>query len=198
MALDFPVSVRIVGARDAQGRIARLSPDALNQIQKATERRAQITRDRFQIEMAREYTSQWATGQLARGITFKTFKKGNGVQIQFFIRDRRELRFVTAALGGHFQQFPVGPFVIKANDPAGKLAIRLPPGGHTRRFLRGAKGKFAGSRAGNAIIVKEVLWGNKSGGFSRDVISEVAEQEGALFVQDVQNAVGIAISKATG
>lgn len=193
--LSIPVGIRITGAKDAQGRVQRLSPSAKELIRKASEARATRMQTRFQTEMAREYTSPFATGQLARGITFKVAKAGDGVDVQFFINDRRELRYVTALLGGHFQRFPVGPFVIRATNPTGTL--RIPLVGQARQFVRGAKGRFRGSR-GSALFVKSVLWGRKSGGFSRDVISEVAEQEGALFVQDVQDAVGIAIERTTG
>jgi len=192
--LDFPVRIRIVGAKDAQGRVAKLPREALKEIQKVSQQRATQTTRRFQSEMAREYTSAYATGQLARGITFKSAIRGDGVDIKFFIRDRRELRYLTAALGGHFRRFPVGPFVIR---PVDAKSLRIPfSNSSARRFIRGRKGQFAGARGG-AIFVKKVLWGNKSGGFSRDVITEVAEQEGALFVQDVQDAVGIAIQKVT-
>lgn len=194
--LNFPLSIRIVGAKDAQGRVHQFSREVTQQIRRAAEARAQQTRDRFQLEMDAEYTSQYATGQLARGISFRTFASTNGVEVKFYIQDRKELQFVTAALGGHFRRFPVGPFVIRPTDPRGALRIPL-VGPLARRFIRGPKGQFAGSRGG-AIFVKKVLWGNKSGGFSRDVITEVAEQEGALFVQDVQNAVGIAVQRATG
>src|SRR6185503_11533038 len=111
--LDFPVRIRIVGAKDAQGRVAKLPREALKEIQKVSQQRATQTTRRFQSEMAREYTSAYATGQLARGITFKSAIRGDGVDIKFFIRDRRELRYLTAALGGHFRRFPVGPFVIR-------------------------------------------------------------------------------------
>jgi|SRR6185503_3106543 len=194
--LDFPVSVRITGAADASGRVGKLSTRALKELKKAAEVRAQKTKDRFQTEMAREYTSAYATGQLARGITYRAFQSGNGVDVKFFIQDRRELRYLTAALGGHFQRFPVGPFVIQAQEGR---SLRIPLAGPlARQFIRGKKGRFTGSRGGGAIYVKKVLWGNKTGGFSRDVISEVAEQEGALFVKDVQAAVGIAIQAVTG
>jgi hypothetical protein len=125
---------------------------------------------------------------LARGITFKTFQRGDGVDVKFYIQERKELRYVTAALGGHFDHFPVGPFKIRAKPP--KMYLKIPfPNPMARRYTQGAGGKLTGSRPGGAILVKEVLWGSRTGGFSRDVITEVAAQEGALFVKDVEEAV---------
>lgn len=188
---------RITGAEDAQGRVHNFSNDALQEIRKQAQRRARQTVLRFKEEMGREYTSAWATGMLARGITFKTAITGNGVDIQFFIQDRRELRYVTAALGGHFQRFPVGPFVIRPTGGGKALSIRF-PSSLARQFIRGKNGTFAGSRGGRSgIVVKSVLWGKRTGGFSRDVISEVAEEEGALFVQDMTRAVEKAVVKMT-
>jgi hypothetical protein len=197
MTLSF--GFRIEGEEKVDAAVRRLTPAALKAIREKAAKRANQTVAKFQQEMAQEYTSQWATGLLARGITHKTIISGDGVDVQFFIKDRKELRYVTAALGGYFQQFPVGPFVIKPTS--GKaLSIPLPAGG--RAFTRGAGGRFTGSRAfneefGGRIAVKQVLWGRKTGGFSRDVISEVMQEESVLFVQDMQEAVQGAIVQVT-
>jgi hypothetical protein len=195
------VGVRITGAKDAQGRVHKFSSDALQEIRKEAQERARRTVLRFKEEMSREYTSAWATGQLARGITYKTFISGNGVDVKFYIQDRRELRYVTAALGGHFQRFPVGPFVIR---PRNRRSLLVPfPNSLARQFIRGKNGQFAGSKGGGedgprpGILVRSVLWGKRTGGFSRDVISEVAQEEGTLFVQDMQQAVQNAIVEMT-
>lgn len=183
---------RIEGATDAAGRVQQFPRDVLEQINQAAQERAKQTVSHFQREMAREYTSAYATGLLARGITYKTFIKGNGVNVQFQIQDRRELRYVTALLGGHFRQFPVGPFIIR---PRTGGTLRIP---FARTFLRGSKGQFRGSTpAAGFMLVKQVLWGSRSGGFPRDVLSEVAQSESVLFVEDMQRAVQNAIVTMT-
>lgn len=195
------LGLRIEGGTDAAGRVHTFSTHSLEEIRRAAQERARKTVFTFKQEMAREYTSKWATGQLARGITFKTIISGNGVDVKFYINDRRELRYVTALMGGHFQRFPVGPFEILPSSRKA-LLIRF-PNSMARQFIRGAKGQFAGSLGGGedgpraGILVKRVLWGRRTGGFSRDVISEVAQQEGALFVRDVQAAVEGSIVKMT-
>ena len=179
---------RIRGAEDAQGKIQQFGPAALRQIRAAAKSRASQTVANMQSQMDREYTSAWATGMLARGVTYKTFVRGDGVDVKFYIQDRRGLRYVTALLGGHFKQFPVGPFLIRPIPPGKALKIPF-PNSMARRFIQGEGGKLGGSRPGGAILVKEVLWGKRSGGFPRDVISEVIQQEGALFVADMEQAV---------
>lgn len=190
------MSFRIEGATDAAGKVQQFSPAALAAIRRAAKDRASRSVGTMRNEMAQEYTSKWATGMLARGITYRTFISGNGIDVKFYIQDRRELRYVTALLGGHFQRFPVGPFVI---IPKRARNLRIPfPGSFARRFIRGPeKGQFAGSQKGGAIFVKSVIWGNKTGGFSRDVLSEVTQTEGALFVQDMMSAVQGVVVKTT-
>jgi len=193
------LSFRVEGAADASGKITKFNQAALKLIQQKAAERADKTVLRFKEEMAREYTSAWATGMLARGITHKTFVKGNGVEVKFYIEGRKELRYVTAALGGQWQQFPVGPFVIR---PVKAKSLLVPfPNSSARQFLRGAGGRFRGSAStaeaegGPGIRVKQVLWGSRTGGFSRDVISEVAASESVLFVEDLTSAVqGIAVT----
>lgn len=194
MTTSLSLSLRIQGTQTAKGKARKISDRSLQAIQSKAKVRAEQTVRRFQTEMAREYTSQWATGQLARGITYKTAISDNGVDVQFYIQERRELRFVTALLGGHFRQFPVGPFLITPTE--GKaLVIRLPPG-RARRFIRGRGGQFQGSKEG-PIVVRQTLWGKKTGGFSRDVIAEVAAEEGVLFVRDMEEAVKNVIVQVT-
>lgn len=188
------VGYRITGADTAAGKVQRFTPTVLRNIREMAEKRAEQAVFAMRTEMEREYTSAWATGLLAKGITHKAVVSGNGVDIKFYIQDRRELRYVTALLGGHFQDFPVGPFVI---NPVSGKALVIPLPGLARRFIRGRGGKFAGSRPGSAIITKRVLWGSRTGGFQRDVLREVVEREGALFVQDMQAAVGNAIVEMT-
>lgn len=196
------VGVRITGAKDARGKVHIFSNRVLQNIKKKADTRAEQTIFRFNQEIAREYKSQWATGGLAH-VTSKSVIKDNGVEIQFFIPNRRELRYVTSLLGGHFQKFPVGKFFI---SPVRAKFLRIPfPTGLARRFIRGAKGQFAGSQAtleddepgSGAILVRRVLWGKKTGGFKRDVIREVAQEEGALFVRDMQAAVKGSIVEMT-
>jgi hypothetical protein len=194
MALSF----RIEGATDAAGKVQQFNRETLEVIREKARERAAQTVFRFQTEMDREYTSAWATGMLARGITYKTFVKGDGVEVRFYIKHRRELRYVTTALGGHFKQFPVGPFEIR---PVRAKSLLIPfPNSLARQFIRGEGGRFQGSKGGSegepapGIRVKQVLWGKRTGGFSRDVISEVMASESALFVRDMTAAVeGIAV-----
>lgn len=192
---------RIEGAKDAQGRVHKFSNTALRSLQDKASDRADKTVFRFKTEMAKEYTSKWATGLLARGITHKEMRSGNGIDVQFLIQDRRELRYVTAALGGYFHQFPVGPFVIV---PQTRKFLLIPfPNSLARRFIRGKGGRFAGSQSSGGeegppgILTRKVIWGRRTGGFSRDVISEVAQDEGALFVQDMQAVMEKSIVRMT-
>lgn len=196
------VGIRIQGAKNAQGQVKRFSKKALVEIQKAAETRAQQSVARFKREMGAEYTSAWATGALAAGISQKTTISGNGVDVKFFITNQRELAYVTALLGGHFQDFPVGPFEILPQT-AKLLFIRFPHPS-ARQFIRGRGGLFFGSKGtpegeepARGIRVSKVLWGKRTGGFRRDVLSEVGQDEGALFVKDMQDAVAGAIATLT-
>lgn len=194
------LGIRIEGIKDVNGKVHTFSTHALQEIRAAARERAQQSVFRFKQEMAREYTSKWATGMLAKGITFKTFIVNDGVNVQFYIADRRELRYVTALMGGHFQNFPVGPFVLV---PVSGKAMRIRfPNSFARQFIRGPKGQFAGAKGAgegfpSGILVRRVLWGKRTGGFSRDVLSEVAQSEGELFVRDMMAAVQGTIAKMT-
>lgn len=198
MAGGIGLSFRIEGATDAAGKVQQFNRETLKAIREKAKERAAQTVFRFQTEMEREYTSAWATGMLARGITYRTFVKGEGIEVKFYIQNRQELRYVTAALGGYFQQFPVGPFIIK---PTRAKTLLIPfPNSLARQFIRGEGGRFKGSKGGSegepapGIRVRQVLWGRRTGGFSRDVISEVLASESALFVKDMTAAVeGIAV-----
>jgi hypothetical protein len=198
----FGTSIQMSGVQDALGRVHKFGPESLAALKVAATSRADVSVSRFRTEMGREYTSKWATGRLARGITHKVIQSENGVDVQFFINDERELRYVTALLGGHFQRFPVGPFVIL---PRIKKSLMIPfPNSLARQFIRGPKGQFQGSRGGGedgprpGILVKRVLWGRRTGGFSRDVLSEVAASEGELFVADVTQSMEKSVKKMTG
>ena len=201
------MSFRVEGALDAAGKVRQFNSETLKEIREKAKERAAQTVFRFKQEMDREYTSAWATGMLARGITYRTFVKGDGIEVKFYIAGRRELRYVTAALGGHFQKgFPVGPFVIRPKPPKKLLAIRF-PGSSARQFIRETKtGRFAGARStmgeegeypSGRIRVTQVLWGSKTGGFSRDVISEVMAEESVLFIRDLTAAVQDVAVKVT-
>jgi len=201
MASPF-ISFRVTGVPQAQAQTKRFAQVSVQELQEATKDRARQTVFRFKEEMGAAYRSQWATGELAKGITFKSRATPDGMEVNFFIAERRELRFVTAMMGGHFRHFPVAPFVIVPKFK--KFLLLRFPSGFSRRFIRGSKGQFAGSQPSGGgedgegvpgILVKRVIWGKKSGGFHRDVISEVAESEAQFFIGDVTAAVSAAITK---
>lgn len=181
--------LRIEGAKDAGGRVHRFNDQSLQDLQKAAKDRADQTVNQIRIQMATEYTSKWAQGRLARGVRSKVEINGNGVDVEILIPEYRELRYVTSLLQGHFQNFPVRPFAIL---PVTRKALLIPfPNPMARQFIRGKGGRFAGSLGGGedgprpGILVKRVLWGRRTGGFARDVLRDVAESEGALFVDDM-------------
>lgn len=198
--------IRISGIPDVQGRITKFNARTLASIQQKAEVRSAKTVEAFQAAFAAEYTSAWSTGKLAAGIVAKVMQSNGGVNVQLLIPNRRELQYVTAAFGGHFQDFPVRPFVIV---PTSRKFLLIPfPTGLARRFIRGKGGRFAGSspnpgasdEGGDGIpgiLVRRVLWGKRTGGFSRDVITEVSQTEGALFVDDMQQAVKKSIVELT-
>lgn len=200
--VDLFLNINITGVKDVMGRVHRFNAESISELRKAAQDRARQTKTEFKTEMDREYTSAWATGRVARGITYKTIQSKDGIQVQFFIPDHRELRYITSLLGGHFQRFPVGPFVIL---PTTRKALSIPfPNSLARQFIRGPKGQFAGSRGGGengpraGILVRRVLWGRRTGGFSRDVLAEVGAREGDLFVADVTQSMQSSIKKMTG
>lgn len=120
------------------------------------------------------YTSRSATGRLGRSIGYRTQLTSNGISVSFVIANFRELSFVTSLAGGYFQSYPVGPYIIEPNPPKKHLRIQF--------------------RSGEVIYPLRVLWGSESGGFERDVLSEVGQSEGEAFVQDImaefQQAIG--------
>ena len=196
------LGLRITGAPDSLRRVQKFNRESTGALHAAVEDRARQTQARFKQEMAREYTSKWATGRVGNSISFRTKRSGDDIDVQFFVQDFRELRYITSLLGGHFQSFPVGPFVIQ---PKSRKSLVIPfPNSMARQFIRGPKGQFQGSRGGGedgpraGILVKRVLWGRRTGGFSRDVLAEVGQQEGELFVADVTQSMQSSIKKMTG
>lgn len=174
------VSTQFIGLKDVQGLLAAHPAQAISLLQGVVSKRAGQAKNSFIEAMDLAYTSGFATGRLGNSITYRTLKRQDGVELRFYIRPYRELEFVTALLGGHFKIFPVRPFEIY---PQGRkrLAIRRDAGESrvTLRLLRPGE---------------PVLWGSQTGGFSRDVLSEVAEEEGRFFLEDVQNAMAEALS----
>jgi hypothetical protein len=110
---NLGVSVRVEGATRVRGKLIKFNRTALENIREKARDRARETRLRFTTEMLREYTSQDATGILARSVSFKTFNRNDGIDVKFYIANRRELEYVTASLGGYFSRFPVRPFIIR-------------------------------------------------------------------------------------
>jgi hypothetical protein len=165
-------------------------------MREAATKRTTETVARFQAEMNAEYLSAWATGQIARSIKAKVRNEKDGISVSFSALSgaRNHLQYITAAMSGGFDDFPVEPYTLKPAH-ARLLAIRFP--GRTRRFIRNKEtGRMGGARAG-AILKKQVEWGSATGGFDRDVIVEVSQSEGASFVADVTAAVAASITKAT-
>lgn len=187
---DLGVTIRFEGVKDAEGKVAQFSPRALKALQKAAQDRATIAEGHFKGELVAAYHSAWARGTIAAGLRVQAKIVGNGVDIRFLVPQARELFFMTALGGGHFRTFPVQPFIIR---PSTKKALSIPLGNSlARQFIRGEGGRFRGSKGGGLngrIAVRSVLWGRRTGGFARDVLSEVAQAEGAAFIQDMQKAV---------
>lgn len=195
---------RITGGKTASGKLRKLNEATLANLRNAADARAKLFVERMREELLAEYQSQWAKGAVAKSLKYTATIKGNGVDVKFFFGNLRELQYITAMGGGHFQNFPVTPFII---TPSTRKALKIPfPNSFARQFIRDkASGQFRGAKSTrgpdgeftSGILVRKVLWGNKTGGFRRDVISEVAEDEGARFIQDMHDAVSQAIVTVT-
>jgi hypothetical protein len=176
MAFSNPViGVRITGATDAAGRVHKFRITTLQRLREAAQARAREARDHIRGEMAAEYTSREASGRLARSVVYRTQLIDNGVSVSLLIGGYRELSYVTALGGGYFTLFPVGPFVI------------------TPRFKRMLRIQFSDG----IVYTKAVLWGSETGGFSRDVLADVASVEMADFQSDMLRVVDDAIVELT-
>jgi hypothetical protein len=189
------LGLRIDGVENAQGALKALTPRVLANIEKKARARANKTADRFNTELTSEYHSQWATHRIAH-VKAIVKQAGGGVDIEFKIPNVRELQYITGVLDdSYFTDFPVEPFEI---TPVNGKWLRIPfPHSGARAFTRGEGGRFTGSKKGDAIYKRSVLWGNKTGGFRRDVIAEVAAEEGENFVADMEEAVRGAIVEVT-
>jgi hypothetical protein len=187
---NLGVSVRVEGATRVRGKLIKFNRTALENIREKARDRARETRLRFTTEMLREYTSQDATGILARSVSFKTFNRNDGIDVKFYIANRRELEYVTASLGGYFSRFPVRPFIIR---PVNGKALVI----HSEMIGAMSRGRTPSLGRVPVAVRKYVRWGSRSGGFQRDVITEVGQEEGAAFVQDMQQAVGEAVLEMT-
>jgi hypothetical protein len=184
-------SVKITGAKNAAGQIEHFNQKVLEDIRSKAQIRARETVNSIRSAMLLEYTSAWATGETARSITFRTFIQTDGVEVRFYIAETEALKYITAMMGGHFRQFPVGPFLIFPQRRK-YLAIQLPVGA----FLRGSGGRFRGSVGSKSTAFafrKAVLWGHRTGGFGTDLISDLSETEGNAFVADMEAVVQNAI-----
>ncbi len=186
---------RIDGVENAQGALKKLTPKALDNIQRKAESRAKQTEVKFNRELTSEYHSQWATHRIAK-VKAIVKQANGGVDIEFSIPDYRELQYITGVLeDSYFTDFPVRPFVI---TPVQGKWLRIPfPNSRARAFTRGEAGQFSGSKKADAIYRRAVIWGNKTGGFRRDVIADVAAEEGESFVADMEEAVRGAIVEVT-
>lgn len=168
---------RFIGLPELRGVLRKHEQTALARLQAVVSNRSLITKRRFQDEMNNEYTSETATGRLADSITYRTLKRPGGVESRFYIKPYRELEFVTSLMGGYFNIFPVTPFPIFPASEGQSLWIH--------RSLRG----------GGRVAVRKippgqpVLWGKFTGGFSRDVLKDVSEEEAQFFLEDVYSAM---------
>jgi hypothetical protein len=189
------LGIRIDGVENAQGALKRLTPKILANIQKKAEARADQTVQRFNRELTSEYHSQWATHRIAK-VKAIVKQVGGGVDIEFMIPNVRELQYITGIMeDSYFTDFPVEPFVI---TPVNGKWLRIPfPNSRARAFTRGEAGQFRGSKKADAIYRRAVVWGSKTGGFRRDVIADVAAEEGESFVADMEEAVRGAIVEVT-
>jgi len=188
--------IRVYGIPGTLTKLGNIRREPQRAMRAAAVDRGAISVARFQTELTAEYQSEWATGQIARSMRAKVKNERDGVSIQFTARSgaRDHLQYITAAVPGGFNKFPVVPFEIV--PVASKLLhIRFP--GHVRRFIQDpTTGRLSGAKGGR-ILAKKVWWGHKSGGFHRDVIVEVAQSEGQSFVADMMAAVAESIAKAT-
>jgi hypothetical protein len=189
------LGIRIDGVENAQGALKKLTPRILSNIEKKAQSRADKTVAKFNRELTSEYHSQWATHRIAK-VKAIVKQANGGVDIEFHIPDHRELQYITGVLeDSYFTEFPVDPFVIV---PTNGKWLRIPfPNSRARAFTRGEGGRLTGSKKADAIYRRAVVWGNKTGGFRRDVIADVVAEEGESFVADMEEAVRGAIVEVT-
>lgn len=188
--------IRITGTADVLTKLGNIRREPQKAMRRAASARASKTVMEFQRQMNAEYKSAWATGQIARGIKGRVKNEKDGVSISFGapMGAREHLQYITAAVPGGFSRFPVAPYVMTA-EPGRSLRIRFP--GRARAFIQDpATGRLSGAKEGG-IVRKSVLWGSNSGGFKRDVIVEVSQSEGAIFVAEMMAAVAASIGKTT-
>lgn len=196
---SFGTRIQITGAAEAMTKAGNIRPAALANLRKAALGRSKQSEIRFRSEMGAAYTSPYAHNQVGRSIKAKVRNEKAGVSVQFTARggDRDHIRYITGMLSdSEWKDFPRGPFIIKPQSYKGMLRIRLP--GQVRLFIQNqTTGRMEGSENPSAIFKKKVMWGSKSGGFSRDVMAEVTQSEGQSFASDVYAAVAEAIGQNT-
>lgn len=176
-AAGMRISTQFIGLPELRGVLKKHPQAAVERLQAVVSKRAQGTRASFIEAMEAEYTSVYATGRVANSITYRTLKRPTGVELRFYIKPFRELQFMTSLFGGHFQAFPVTPYEIFPQNDTMRIAIRrdMPGGGRvTLRMMRPGE---------------PVIWGKYTGGFSRDVLREVGEEEEQFFLEDVYGAM---------
>lgn len=187
--------VRIHGAKEVLTKTGKIRPAALKRMREVTQARADDTVARYRQAMGKEYTSQWATGALARSVKADVKNEEDGVSVSIKIANLRELQYVTGILpDSYFKSFPIGEFWIAPKNVK-LLSIRLP--GHVRKFIQNpVTGRMEGSKAGR-FLSKGVMWGTKGGASNEDVIAQVTAAEAQSFAEDLQAAVASGISEAT-
>jgi hypothetical protein len=189
MANFLESNFRIRNVAEVNGKLTRFNGDVLSRLRQKARDRANQSAGELRYQMRLEYRK--GTGALAESVTYRTFQRDDGIEVRFYIAERRELSYVTAALGGHFQHFPVRPFIIRPRNGR-RLVI------HAEGFSDVARGgRFQSLGRVPVKVVQYVRWGSQTGGFHRDVITEVGEQEGAAFVEDMNQAVSQAIVEMT-
>jgi len=195
-SIPIGAAIRVSGTKEtitAAGNIRRVPQRALREAALA---RAADTESRLKSEMDSEYRSAWATGEISRSVRLKVKNTSDGISAQLLASDgaRGHLAYITALAPGGFNTFPVAPFHMVPKNYK-YLTIRMP--GHARNFIRNPDtGKLAGAKS-SKIRAKSVMWGSKSGGFHRDVIAEVIQSEGELFVRDVTTAFAASMQSIT-
>lgn len=177
------ITTSFIGIPEVRGILKVHPDDAVRALQEVVSKRAHEMKISFVEAMMQEYTSLHATGRLARSITHRTLKRKEGVELRFYIQPFRELEFVTSLFGGYFKVFPVTPYPIFPRNPKRRLAIRKDVAGGGRVTLR----MLAPGQAAQ--------WGKETGGFRRDVLKEVGEEEGQFFLEDVTAAMEQEVAK---
>lgn len=175
------LDTKFVGLDEVEGALALHADEALRLLQEVTSDRARDVRLHLMEAMEEAYVT--GTGRLATGVSYRTFRRADGIEVRFYITPYRELQYVTSLLGGYFQLFPVTPFEIAPKN-APRLAIRRDVGAGrvtVRLMPRG----------------QPVVWGTFTGGFHRDVIKDVLEEEAELFKGDVLNAMQESLVRLT-